>query len=864
MVYSSDMKNNPQLRLRRRLFSLLMICFAAAILGDSTAEALLLAHAGPSLVPWMFIVNAGALFLLSAGLFSVVDRIDRWMFFFRALPIHAAVLVALRLLLETEWEFLYPAFFSYAYGTKILFFFLFWTMCNDLIDSRRAAKEFPVIAAGGTVGAIVVSFMVPVLMRAVAVENLLLVMALLVVAATAALLPLRGEYRLHARKTFARQRRKKIQDRPRISTLSLLREEPLLRSMSTLYFLVFFLLLNQHYLFYRQVNLAFSNAGDIAAFLGKFNGLGMSSTFLLQVFVAGALLRRLGSTRSMLLLPVALITAFGAMLIVSWKFGDNTSQFFWVVVAGMGFRIAFFDAFFSPNFQLFFSGLARDVRGRGKLLIEGAIKPAAMMASGFVLLRVIAHLSLRIHVWIMIAMATAALVETIRLKSAYSRTLMRFLVGGSAKKPAELFDRFDFGGNDDILLSLVGLLDREDFEIRKFVVEVIASVGTDRAAGVLCERLGRADNRLRATIVLALGNFRSGFVEQTLFSSLGDTDNRVVANAVEALARGDVQRFRPAMEPLLAHPNHRVKANAIIALWPAVGEEERSRLRGMVRDMVYDISCEVCAAGLYVTGVVVDEQLSGLLFEYCRAEMHRGLKTESIQLRAVKALEKKGGVGALETILQIAKRSFRRLRPAIINATGSMLSSMDESVWCEILERGGNALFCNYLLLGARHAGLSPSFQAVSVLNRVALRELGAIDRERHAMQILSSSGSGRMALLACAVREEFVSIRIDTLLNIVALIDRSGVVASIIPFMNHPEPHVRARALEVLENSKDVRINRGIINICEWLDSLQLSLDGSHADAKSGEIRVAATYCASHNEWVALCAEYACDTSAM
>ncbi len=64
----------------------------------------------------------------------------------------------------------------------------------------------------------------------------------------------------------------------------------------------------------------------------------------------------------------------------------------------------------------------------------------------------------------------------------------------------------------------------------------------------------------------------------------------------------------------------------------------------------------------------------------------------------------------------------------------------------------------------------------------------------------------------------------------------------------------MRARALEVLENSKDVRINRGIINICEWLDSLQLSLDGSHADAKSGEIRVAATYCASHNEWVALC----------
>lgn len=863
MVYSSGMRKNPQLRLRRRLFLLLMICFAAAILGDSTAEALLLAQAGPSLIPWMFIVNAGALFLLSAGLLSVVDRIDRWMFFFRALPVHAAVLVVLRLLLETEWGFLYPVLFSYAYGTKILFFFLFWTMCNDLIDSRRAAKEFPVIAAGGTIGAIGVSFMIPVLMRATAVENLLLVVALLIVAATTALLPLRGECRLHARKSFARERRQKAQDKPRVSTFSLLREEPLLRSMSILYFLVFFLLLNQHYLFYREVNFAFSNAGDIAGFLGKFNGLGMSSTFLLQVCVAGTLLRRLGSTRSMLLLPVALMAAFGAMLIVSWRFGIGSPQFFWVVVAGMGVRIAFFDAFFSPNFQLFFSGLARDVRGRGKLLIEGAIKPAAMLASGFFLLRIIAQLSLRMHVWIMVAMATAALIETIRLKGAYSKTLTRFLVGGSARKPAELFDRFDFGGNDDILLSLVGLLDWEDFEIRKFVVEVIASVGTDRSARVLCERLDRADCRLRATIVLALGNFRSGFVEKTLFSSLYDSDNRVVANAVEALARGDVQRCRSAIEPLLEHQNHRVRANTIIALWPAVGEEERSHLRGMVRDMVYDISCEVCAAGLYVTGVVADEQLSGLLFEYCRAEMHRGLKTESIQLRSVKALEKKGGVEALEIILQIGKKSFRRLRPTIIGATGSMLSNMEEAAWCAILERGGNALFCNYLLLGARHAGLSPSLYAASVLNRVAFRELEAIDRDRHAMQILSSSGSGRMALLFCAIREELVSIRIDTLLNIVALIDRSGVVASIIPFMNHPEPHVRARALEVLENSKDVRINRGIINICEWLDSLQLRLDGSHAAVKSREIRAAAPYCASHNDWVALCAEYACETSA-
>ena len=260
------MKSTQGLRVRHNLFFLLMLCFAAAILGDSTAEALLLGRFGPELIPRMFCINAAALFILSGVMFSVIDRLDRRKFFYYALLIHGVILLLLRLAVGADMDFLFPLLFSYAYSSKILFFLLFWTIANDLIDSRRAGKEFPAIAAGGTMGAIGVSFSIPGLMRFIAVENLLIVWALLAGAAGMLLLPLQRRYRELG------PTQKKNSDDPatfinRLLPISLMRNEPLLRTMATFYLLIFFLLLNQHMIFYRELKEVCSSAGEIAAFL---------------------------------------------------------------------------------------------------------------------------------------------------------------------------------------------------------------------------------------------------------------------------------------------------------------------------------------------------------------------------------------------------------------------------------------------------------------------------------------------------------------------------------------------------------------------------------------------------------------------
>lgn len=851
------MTTEASLKTRNSLFVLLLVCFAAAILGDATAEALLLARFGASFIPKMFLVNAAVLFLFSAGMLSIVDRIDRWLFFFTALLVHGGVLLLLRGAVAAEWDFLFLPLFSYAYSSKILFFLMFWTIANDLIDSRSAGKLFPVIAAGGTMGAIGISFSISWLMRLFPVENLLLLWAALVIFTAILLVPLRDQYRMSTHRQGSSTDRRS--GGPAGGTLILLlRDEPLLRSMSQLYFMVFFLLLNQHLIFYREVKAVYESAGTIAAFLGTFNGISMLSTFLLQVGLSGLLLRKLGSTRSMLLLPSALLAVFLALALVSYMPSGSSRVLFWTVIAGMGIRVAFFDSFFSPNFQLFFSSLPQNLRGRGKLLIEGVVKPVAMVVAGCWLLWGVNHLSTHLHMGIMVAVAIAAVVQTVMLKKAYTKTLSRYLTGITAVKRGELLERLEFSGDEDILSFLVKQLDHEDFEVQKYLIEIIASVKTDEAAATLLEYMINADPRLRSGIMVALGGFPEDLVAPQLKEYLADTDPRVVANAVEALARCGAAGLEEWIAPLVNHESRRVRINVILVLWNGADAVGKERFISMLSDMVHGDSPEECASAVYALGEIDDERVMEQLELFCRKEMKHCFSTESVKQQVFTALGKKKNARSLELLLLLSRYCRGQQRKRIIEALAGILPSINENVWRYGIERG-NTVSRNCLLQALRKTGLALSERTLRIFSKVASRELKAIEWEKKSLQLLTESRSDRMALLSFAIREELLSVRVDTLVHLIVLLDRSGVIAPVISRVYHSDPHVRARALEVLENNGEVKINRSVINTIEWLDETFHVTNDRGIPPRKEEVMVAGSYCVSHNEWVATCAEYAC-----
>jgi hypothetical protein len=230
------------------LFVLLFVCFAAAILGDSTAEALLLEHFDAHLIPKMFIVNAVFLFCLSAFLLSLIDRVDRGKFFIFLAFGHGGALLLIRMVALLNVDMLFMPLFSYAYVTKILFFLVFWTLANDLVDSRRASGEFPFIAAGGTFGAIAVSFLIPTILKIISPENLLTVWAVLSIALGCMFIPFRKVFGASFKPRDDRSKRAARNLKSLVEDVKLIRMEPLLKNMAVFYFFLFFVLLNHHVL----------------------------------------------------------------------------------------------------------------------------------------------------------------------------------------------------------------------------------------------------------------------------------------------------------------------------------------------------------------------------------------------------------------------------------------------------------------------------------------------------------------------------------------------------------------------------------------------------------------------------------------
>ena len=93
---------------RPRFFALLAVSFAGAILGDSVAESLILSHFNASIIPHLYLVNAGLLFFFSFFLMNIVDRVDRGAFFMAFSGAHAILLAGVWLAVSSgaDWLFI--------------------------------------------------------------------------------------------------------------------------------------------------------------------------------------------------------------------------------------------------------------------------------------------------------------------------------------------------------------------------------------------------------------------------------------------------------------------------------------------------------------------------------------------------------------------------------------------------------------------------------------------------------------------------------------------------------------------------------------------------------------------------------------
>ncbi len=847
---------------RISLFVLLFVGFAAAVLGDSVAESLLLAHFSAEIVPRMFIVNALFLFLSSGFLLPIIDRVNRGLFFLAFVFSNGILVLLTWFFVGLGMEFLYVPLFSYAYVGKILLFLLFWTLANDLIDSRHAGKVFPFVAAGGTLGAILVSFCVPFLLKMVSASTLLLVWGSLSLLIGLLFLPM---YRHHRRSFMPSDDSGKHSGRRGIRAvlrgLGILKDEPLLKNMSILYALLFFLLLNQQYLFYDALESRMKSAGEIASFLGYFNGVSMGLTFLLQITLAGFVLKRIGSTRAMLLLPVA----FGLVFCISlylWAISANDGALlFQTIVVGVAVRIAFFDSFFSPNFQVFFSSLPQHIRGRGKLSIEGVVKPTAMLLASVWLMLIVRRLSFGANMGIYIVLSAAMIIQTVRLRSTYTESLSRFLRGygtrGGPGQPAvsELM-------GEDCEASLAELLRRESNDVKQYIIEILAEKNTRNSIRILQEYQGKAKGVVRSYCISALSRLRKPELEPFFMNLLSDSESRVLAGSIEALSYLQGEEISDTIERFLTHSNNRVRANAIVALWGKYRRQGlKAKLVSEMKRMLDSGRSPECASALYIMTQIDDPPLFTPLLERFVDENAEVIAVEpSVWKQLGRALAVQGTERSMKLIFGFSGTvSEKRERDISFFVAHALESGYSTERLTKFLQDNDFVLH-NTIIRGIFMSRCQISEEFLSDLTRFAEQEIGTLSyhlEEARALRELSVGPA--LALLRDAVKEQCIARRLSTLTHIAALTDRSGKVRTVIPRLQHDNPHVRARALEVLDNCGTSRINRRIIEVYDNTDILGVSDYSGTDEVKEEKVfGIIRKYIEHPDVWVRECAGYA------
>ncbi len=814
------------------LFVLLFGCFSSAILGDSTAEALLLANLGADFVPYLFVANAFALFFCSAFILSIIDRTNRGVFFVRFLLIHAAILCCIRISIFSNWEWLFLPLFSYAYVSKTLLFLSFWTLTNDLIDSRKAETLFPFIAGGGTLGAIVIAYCIPLFVNFIRAENLILLWAGISFVLILIFKP------LHTRWSFFFQPKDSAYARSAptnpfrsitvfIQDMKQINREKVLLSISVVYFTLFFIIMSQHFTFYTHLKAHFSNAPDqartLASFLGIFNGTSMLITFLMQNSLSKVILRRLGSTRTMYILPLVLFFVFGTLAVLGFRHeyagaAITANVIFWGVVFGVGIRICFFDAFFSPDFQIFFSSLSHSIRGKGKLFVEGMIKPLAIFTSALWLVFVIDRIAFPFQMSILAILCIVLIYLSVLLKRSYTQQLTRHLEGFHGITPLETTDIEKSPHRTKLFQSIKSILHNEDPAVTRYAIAFLAQSRSKRSIQLLLDHIHTADNITRARVISALGEQYNASFRHLFIQKLNDSYYRVVANCIESLVKLDDTSAADYIRFLLKHPSGRVRANAIIYLWRVDTEPSaRDRLRSVLTTMLYSLHDAYRASALYALGeITMPVKIDTLRRFYNNADIFSNRK---IWTQFIHALSKICNDESLSFLVSIAGKVHIKRKHDIAHAIARMmrrgypqdkiLSSLNE---CQYTQ-------CSILLiaLNRNNTTLSREDQKEQ-LKQIADKEIEDIHNDIQAVKSLRAQypHSEAIRFFTQVIKEECIDEKTILLLNIASLLDETKQIRKITHRLQNPDRHTHARALEVLDNTGYARINREIIRILE------------------------------------------------
>lgn len=423
------------LQKKQLLSRLHFFIFGATIVGENAISSLVVASFGSSILGNLFFVNSVILFALPLFFFQKIDKANRGFLLKKVLKIAPIIIASLFLVYElldiTGFEYskvilliLYPI----SYLLKTVLFLTFWIIAADLAEPSETKSLFPSVASFGFVGGLTGALIATVLLSFIKADFLILFWALIYIAAYVFVNHIVTEYndKLIPKEVLPSSSTKKISSL--LADTKVVLENVLVRYIAILHYGIFISIFLVDFHFWQQCNDVFRDANSLSFFNNSYYIIHSLITIGVLHYITPDLIATRGFTRIFSYLPITLFTGSVLYFAIVQIFGGTTITF-GVLLIWQVFRYIAFENFFSPIYQMFFAAVEKEKRGRAKTVIEGLVKPFAMMSASLVIMLIGKNSNLVI---ITISIASFLLVlAALKIKHAYMKSMISDSSSGS-------------------------------------------------------------------------------------------------------------------------------------------------------------------------------------------------------------------------------------------------------------------------------------------------------------------------------------------------------------------------------------------------------------------------------------------------
>ena len=280
------------------------------------SRSLVLGELGSRLVPYVDLISAVLMGPMVALFARLVDRVDKQRLVSGTFWVVAANLVVFWKLLQWPDKWVPAAFYVWVSVFSVLVVTLFWLVANDLYHPREAKRLFGFIGSGGILGGVVGSSIAAVGANLFGTEQLLLWSAAILIGCW---LVVRQLWRRHAPASLIAEHAAPTRPQPETAKAG-----GGLRTLLGSRYLIFLIGLVGiskivstliYYQFNPFIEQMFPDQDAKTAFTGLFFGWMNAASFIEQFFFTSWILRHLGLTRALLVLPVGLVGGSLGMLL---------------------------------------------------------------------------------------------------------------------------------------------------------------------------------------------------------------------------------------------------------------------------------------------------------------------------------------------------------------------------------------------------------------------------------------------------------------------------------------------------------------------------------------------------------------------